>query len=179
MPGWQGESVVLDDQVMRLQLHLVVGAKPEVVVLALRRRIDPPPLVAAEWPLLVVVSDDVLADLRADGFEKVAEMSDHRERPENRMLSLRQVVDGNDDQENGHDGNDQHNSATVAYWRAGGSDRLVRVPPSSEVVRQSSLSNHAQNVLIGIVLDARCGPCPTPRITERKGCAAACLESVA
>src|SRR4051794_10553015 len=47
----QREGAVLDDQVVRLQLHLVVGAEAEVIVFALGRGVDPSPLVAAEWAL--------------------------------------------------------------------------------------------------------------------------------
>ena len=97
---------MLDDQVARLQLHLVVGAKPEVVVLAFGRRVDPSPLVAAEWALLVVVGDDVLTELWTDGFQPVAEVPDDRERPEDGVLTLRQIVDRNCNQENDRDGND-------------------------------------------------------------------------
>ena len=95
MMGLKRKGVVLDDQVVRLQLHLVVGAKPEVVILAFSRRVDPTPLVAAEWALLVVVGDDVLAKLWTNGFEPVAEMPDDRERPEDCALALCQIVDRN------------------------------------------------------------------------------------
>ena len=80
MIGRQGKGVVLDDEVVRLQLHLVVGAEAEVVVLALRRGVDPSSLVAAERPLLVVVGDDVLAELGTDRLQPVAEVPDDRER---------------------------------------------------------------------------------------------------
>ena len=59
----------------------------------------PPPLVAAERPLLVVVRHDVLTELRADGLEPVADVPDDREIPEDRVLALQQVVHDDDGQE--------------------------------------------------------------------------------
>src|SRR3954469_167390 len=89
MKDLKGKRIVLDDQVARLQLHLVVRPEAEVVVLPLRGRVDPGALIAAEWTLFIVVGHDVLAELRTDGFQPVAEMSDDRERPEDRVLALR------------------------------------------------------------------------------------------
>ena len=100
MMGLQRKGVVLDNQVARLQLHLVVGAKPEVVVLAFGRRVDPASLVAAKGTLLVVVGDDVLTELWTDGFEPVAEVPDDRERAEDCVLTLGQIVDRDGNHEN-------------------------------------------------------------------------------
>ena len=61
---------MLDDRVVVNLFQIVVGAEPEVPVGHLRRRVHPAPLVATEGPLLVVVGDDVLAQLRADRFEQ-------------------------------------------------------------------------------------------------------------
>src|SRR4051795_8626913 len=92
MMDLQGKRIVFDDQVARLQLHLVVGPEAEVVVLPFRGRVDPRALIAAEWALLVVVGDDVLAELRTDGFQPVTEVPDDRERPEDGVLTLHQVT---------------------------------------------------------------------------------------
>ena len=89
-----GERAVLDDRVALGVLDVVVGAEREVVVLQLRRGVDPPPLVPAERPLVVVVGDDVLPQLGADRLEPVAEVADHREVPQDRVLLLRQVLGG-------------------------------------------------------------------------------------
>jgi hypothetical protein len=51
---------VLDDQIIRRCLEVVIGAKAEVVVLLLRGGIDPAALVAGEGALFVVPGDDVL-----------------------------------------------------------------------------------------------------------------------
>ena len=93
MISLQRKGIVLDDQITRLELHLVVGTEAEVAVLAFRWRVDPSALIEAEWALLVVVSDDVLTQLRPDSFQPVAEVPDDRERPEDCVLTLRQVVD--------------------------------------------------------------------------------------
>ena len=86
-----GERRVLeDDQAVDL-LHLVVRAEAERVDLALRGRVDPPALVAREGPLLVVGGDDVLAQLRADRLQPVAEAPEDREVAADRVLALRQV----------------------------------------------------------------------------------------
>ena len=59
---WQRERGVADHDVARGLLEVVVGAEAEVVVLPLRRRVNPAPLVAGEGPLVVVAGDDVLAE---------------------------------------------------------------------------------------------------------------------
>src|SRR5262249_14222568 len=72
----------------------------------LRRRVDPPPLVARKRPLLVVAGDDVLAELRAEGLEDVAQVADEREIADDRVALLRHVIQRNQDQKNDdtHDG---------------------------------------------------------------------------
>ena len=139
MIGRQRKGVVLDDQVVRLQLHLVVGAEAEVVVLAFGRRVDPSPLVAAERTLLVVVGDDVLAELGTDRFQPVAEVSDDRERPEDRVLTLRQIVDRHGDHDPDRNGDHPHRHESRRPRRSGRSagvfvDRaLVRHPPAIDM----------------------------------------------
>ena len=59
----------------------------------LRRRVDPAALITAERPVGVVVGDDVLAQLGADGLEQVPQVADDREVAQDRVASLRQVVD--------------------------------------------------------------------------------------
>ena len=60
---------VFDDDVVGRRFELVIRAEAEVIVLLLTRRVDPPPLVPREGPLLIVVGDDVLPQLGADGFQ--------------------------------------------------------------------------------------------------------------
>ena len=110
---------MLDDQVVRLQLHLVVGAEPEVVVLAFGGCVDPPPLVAAERTLLVVVGDDVLAELGADGFQPVAEVADEREVSQDGVLPLRQVMQHDRHEQDDHRGSDPDEHAGILYLGAG------------------------------------------------------------
>ena len=117
MVGRQRKGVVLDDEVVRLQLHLVVGTEAEVVVLALGRRVDPPALVAAERALLVVVGDDVLTELRPDGFEPVAEVTDDRKVSQDGVLPLRQIVDHDQREQDDHDSgySDHHTDAILPH----------------------------------------------------------------
>ena len=88
-----GEGAVLDDRVAGSVLDVVVGAEPGVVVLLLRRGVDPGALVAAERPLLVVAGDDVLPQLGADRLQPVAGVRDHRVVAQQRVLLLGQVAD--------------------------------------------------------------------------------------
>ena len=80
------ERAVLDDRVAGGVLDVVVGAEAEVVVLLLRRGVDPAPLVAGERPLLVVAGHDVLPQLRPDRLEQVAGVPEHREVAQQRVL---------------------------------------------------------------------------------------------
>jgi hypothetical protein len=91
-----------------VQLHLVVGAETEVVVLVLRRGVHPAPLIAAERPLFVVVGDDVLAQLGTDGLEPVPEVTDDGEVSEDRVLPLQQVVGDDRAQDDGQSGEQPH-----------------------------------------------------------------------
>ena len=91
-----GESRVLQDQVVGRDLQVVVGSEAEVVVLLLRRRVDPGSLIAGERSFFVVVGDDVLPKLRPDHLEQVAEVPDDREVPQDRMLLLEDVVESDD-----------------------------------------------------------------------------------
>ncbi len=86
-----GKRAVLDDRVVRRRLEIVVRSEAEVVVLQLRRGIDPSPLVAAERPLFGVAGDDVLPELRPDRLEQVSEVSHDGEIAQNGMLALSQV----------------------------------------------------------------------------------------
>src|ERR1044072_848228 len=114
MIGLKGKGIVLDDQIAWLQFHLVVRAKPEVVVLAFRRRVDPSPLIAAERAFLVVVGDDVLAPLWTAGLQPIAEVPDDRERPEDCVLMLRQIVNRNCNHDNDSNGNDPDHGTAVS-----------------------------------------------------------------
>ena len=72
---------------------------PEVRVLPLRGGVHPAALVAVEGPLLVVVADDVLAQLGAERLQQVAQVADDREVAQDGMALLHQVVDGRDDEQ--------------------------------------------------------------------------------
>ena len=115
MVAWQRKRGVLDDQVVRLQFHLVVGAETEVVVLALGGCVDPPPLVAAERTLLVVVGHDVLAELGADGLQPVAEVADDWKVSQDGALALRQVIQRDCHQQDGHHESNPDQHAGILY----------------------------------------------------------------
>ena len=104
------EGDLLDDRVVAGLLEVVVGAEPEVGVLRLRRRVHPAPVVTAERPLLVVVGDDVLAQLGADRLEDEAHVADHREVPQDGVLALGEVVDrqGHEPDHDRHEDPQQH-----------------------------------------------------------------------
>jgi hypothetical protein len=88
------EGAVLDDRVSGRVLEVVVGAEAEVVVLLLRRGVDPSPLVAGERPLLVVAGHHVLAQLRPDRLDRVPAVPDHREVAQQRMVPLQEIAHG-------------------------------------------------------------------------------------
>jgi hypothetical protein len=60
---------MLDNDVIRREFVFVVGTETEVVVLALRRCINPTALVPAEGPFFVVAGYDVLPQFRTNGLE--------------------------------------------------------------------------------------------------------------
>ena len=66
--------------------------KPNDVRSPLGGGVDPAPLVARERPLLVVGGDDVLAQLRPERLEQVAQVPDDREVAQDRAAALHQVV---------------------------------------------------------------------------------------
>ena len=82
----------------------VVGAEPEVRVLPFGGGVHPAALVAVEGPLLVVVADDVLAQLRAERLQQVAQMADYREVAQDGVALLRHVVDRRDDEHGAYRG---------------------------------------------------------------------------
>src|SRR5579862_5367825 len=87
------ECRMFDNQITRRQFEIALRSETEIVVLALRGRIDPGALIAAERPFLVIAGDNILAKFRADGFKEVAEMTDDREVPKNGMPALYEIVD--------------------------------------------------------------------------------------
>lgn len=97
---------MFDDDVVLLEIEIVVGTKPEQVVLLLGRRIDPTSLVPAEGSIGVVLRDDVLAKFRAESLKQVAEMSHDRKAAEDGVLGLNQVVDGNENERSGESDTD-------------------------------------------------------------------------
>src|SRR5688500_16637841 len=87
------------DQDVAGTIRVIIGAKPEVVVLVLRGWVDPAPLIARERALLVVAGDDVVAELGTDGLEPVPEVTDDREVAQDRMTLLRHVVEREDQEQ--------------------------------------------------------------------------------
>ena len=85
---------LLHDEVVGRLLQVVVGAEAEVVVLLLRRGVDPRPLITTEWPLFVIACDDVLPKLGPDHFEQIAKVSDDRKVSQDGVLLLQHVPDG-------------------------------------------------------------------------------------
>jgi hypothetical protein len=85
---------VVDHRIAGRVLEVVVRTEAEVVVVLLRRRVDPAALVAGERPLLVVAGDQVLPQLRAHRLQEVAGVAQHREVPEQGVLPLHEVADG-------------------------------------------------------------------------------------
>ena len=81
-----------DDQIVGRGFEIVIGPEAEIVVLLLRRRVDPPALVPAEGLLFVVARDDVLPELRTDGLEHVSKMSDDGKVSQDRVVTLHEVV---------------------------------------------------------------------------------------
>ena len=88
----QRKDGMLDDEIVGRQLVFVVGTEAKVVVLPLRRRIDPAALVAAERAFFVVARDDVLPQLRPDRLKEVSKMSNDRKVSEDRMATLCQIM---------------------------------------------------------------------------------------
>ena len=94
---------MLDDEIARRLLHLVVGAEAKVIVLPLRRGVHPPALIPAERPLLVVVGHDVLPQLGTDRLEPVPEVTENGKIAKDGVLALRHVV-----QHQHHDGGGEY-----------------------------------------------------------------------
>ena len=86
------EGGVLDDHVVRSGFQIVVGAKAEVVVLLLRRRVHPPPLVATEGPLFVVLGNDILPQFGADALQQITKVPHHRKVVDDGVPLLRDVA---------------------------------------------------------------------------------------
>jgi hypothetical protein len=83
---------VLDDQETLDRLHFVVGAETEHVWPAVRGGVDPAPLVTREGSLLVVGGHDVLAQLRAERLQHIAQVARDREVAQNRPSPLQEVI---------------------------------------------------------------------------------------
>jgi hypothetical protein len=98
----QRKGRVTNDQVRRRHLEVVVRPEAEVVVLFLRRRVDPATLVPRERPLFVVARDDVLPQRPAEGLEPISKSADQRKVPLDRMGALGAVDKGDHAQEESH-----------------------------------------------------------------------------
>jgi hypothetical protein len=110
--------------------------KPNV----LTSRFDDAALVARERALLVVRRDDVLAQLRTDRLEHVAEVADDREVAQDRVLALAQIV--RDEPRRGR----ARQSAGAQQWATTGYRHGTRIlpgvpPPHSARARASSGSH--------------------------------------
>jgi len=101
-----GERAVLDGREAGAALEVVVGPEAEVVVLELRGGVDPPALVAAERPLLVVARDDVLPQLGAEPLQQEPEVPDHGEVADDGVPALGEVVRGDGTEGGGGGGDD-------------------------------------------------------------------------
>ncbi|CAB4322621.1 unannotated protein [freshwater metagenome] len=102
------EGSVLDDDVIRGVIEVVVGAETDAGVLALRRCVHPRSFVAAERSLLVIVGHDVLAQFWPDTFEDEPEVSDHREVPKNGVPALEKIEHDHRNEQRTHDRQDHH-----------------------------------------------------------------------
>jgi hypothetical protein len=89
-----GEGPVFDHWIALPVLHVTIAAEAEIVVLQLRRCVDPSALIAAKRSFLVIAADDVLAQLRTDRFEEVAQVSNDGKVAQQRVLLLSEVVGG-------------------------------------------------------------------------------------
>ena len=99
---------MFDDDIVLRQLHFVVRTEPEIVVLELRRGVDPSALLTAEGSFLVVVGDDVLSQFWPEHLEQIAEVADDREVVEDGVSTLREVIDRNRCEERADAAEDPH-----------------------------------------------------------------------
>jgi hypothetical protein len=81
------------DHLVDSEVKVDISTEPEEVVLPLRSRVDPAPLIPAEGPFAVVSSNDVLAELWADELKEEAKMPEQRPSAKDRMTLLIQVPD--------------------------------------------------------------------------------------
>ena len=87
------ERGVFDKYIARLGMfEIVVGPEPKERIFLLGRGVDPAALVAGEWPLRIVVGDDVLPKLGANSFKKEAQMTDHGEVAQDGVVALGEVM---------------------------------------------------------------------------------------
>ena len=93
MDAGQGKCRMLDYDVVGREFELVVGTEVRIIILPLRRRIDPASLVPAERALLVVACNDVLPQLRSYGFEQIPQVPDDGIVPKYGVLPLHDVMD--------------------------------------------------------------------------------------
>ena len=90
-----GKGALLDNEVIRRFLKIIICPETEVIILLLGGGVDPAAVVPAEGALLIVVGYDVLSQLRSHHLEEIAQVPDERKVTKDRMVPLQQVVDPN------------------------------------------------------------------------------------
>ena len=88
---------MLDDRIAYVD-DLIVGAEAEVVVLAARGAVDPLALLAIEWLLFAIASDNVLTKLRAELDQEITKVANDREIPQNSVFGKKPIIRGKPDQ---------------------------------------------------------------------------------
>ncbi len=84
---------MLYDEIIAFHFEIHICAKPKIVVLTLGRGIDPSSLIPAEGSFLIIVGDDVLAKLRANGLQPKTQMTNDREIADDRVLLLNDIME--------------------------------------------------------------------------------------
>ena len=97
---------MLDNQIARSSLDIVVGSEAKIIVAFVRGSKNPLSVVAIEGTFFVVVGDDILSQLRPQLRKDMASVADHRIVAADRILGLNQVVDRDCDDDNQQDGSD-------------------------------------------------------------------------
>ena len=96
-----GKCRVLDDRIADA-VDLLVGPEPERVVGTLGRGVDPTPFITAEGKLLLVLGNEVLADLGADRLKKIPQVAQDRKVVNDRPAWLPDVINCHCDNDRRH-----------------------------------------------------------------------------